>query len=268
MTGYRTIVVDACPGERLRETLTFASALANAFDADLSAASYAWPRLAFRDVMIHNALLEKEQTILMNRALAASRAVFDEVVATDKRHREWHSGIGEPAVEMGPHALTADLLIMHSGEAGPCVRASPAQIAIDYGVPVLRLGAVPAATSFASVVVAWKDSPQARRALHDALPLLARATRVTVVGVGDEVATPRLEAVAAHLRRHAVAARPCHVADRAGNVALALIEEAHREGATLVVSGAYGRPPMAERVFGGVTASLLAGTDVGWFMSN
>jgi nucleotide-binding universal stress UspA family protein len=194
--------------------------------------------------------------------------VFDDLLATDESWAEWHAGIGEPALELRTHALTADLLVMDASEDASCVRANAAQLAIDYGVPVLRVGTSPVEPAFANIVVAWKDSPQARRATHDALPILERASRVTVIGVGDEVAAKRLEAVAAHLGRHGVAAHPCHVQDMARDAGRALVDQARRDGATLIVSGAFGRPPIAERVLGGVTTSLLASTDVCWFMSN
>jgi nucleotide-binding universal stress UspA family protein len=268
MTGFRTLVVDGSPRGGLRATFAFARAMAKAYDAHLAVASYAWPRLSFRNVLVHNALLEAEQTGAMKRALAASRSVFDEVLATDEGRAEWHAGIGEPAIGMGAHALAADLLVMDSSEDRTCVRANAAQMAIDYGVPVLRLGTSPVEPAFANVVVAWKDSPQARRAAHDALPILVRASHVTVAGVGDEVAAKRLDAVAAHLGRHGVASHARHVPDTAGDVGLALVEQARRDGATLIVSGAFGRPPIAERVLGGVTTSLLARTEMCWFMSN
>jgi nucleotide-binding universal stress UspA family protein len=268
MHDYRTIIVDATPRRRLRDTLAFAHDMARTFNTGVVAASYAWPRLSAGDVLVHNALLDQERTVLMKRELAAGRRVFDEVFAADPALAEWHSDIGEPTVALGSHALTADLLVTGPGEEERCLVANPAHVAIAVGIPVLRLGTTAPPGGFARALVAWKDCPQAYRAVHGALPFLMRAERAEVVGVGDDVAMQRLEEVAAHLRCHAVKADPCHLPHTAGSAHASLIEKARRDGATLFVSGAYSRRPLAERVFGGVTASMLANADVCWLMSN
>lgn len=266
MLEYCDIVVDACPRDDLHRTLAYARDMARTFGARVSAASYAWPRRSIKDVLVRSTLPDQEQVMLMNRALAASRGAFDQVFATGSEEADWHSGIGDPAFEMRAHLLAADLLITGSTEVGPCVLANPARVALECGVPVLRMGRAPP-TGLSSVLVGWKDAAQARRAVHDALPILLRAERVLVVGVGDEVAMQRLDTVAAHLRRHAVKARPWHVPDTAGDVAASLIEQAQREGAQLIVTGAFSRGPWAQRVLGGVTASMLGNAEISWLTS-
>ena len=67
---------------------------------------------------------------------------------------------------------------------------------LDPGEAILRLGRaalfVPASVSALQaehVVIAWKDVREARRAVHDALPLLHEAARVTIAEIcepGDE----------------------------------------------------------------------------------
>ena len=198
MTSYRDIVVDACPRADLHRTLEFAREMAKIFSAKLSATSYAWPRTSIEDILVHNTFRDQEQTILMERALKASRSAFDKVFAKNEE-TGWHSGIGEPTLAMQARLLTADLLITDSAQEEACVLANPAYIALGSGVPVLRLGRAPLNAGFSNVLVAWKDSSHACRAVHDALPILMRADSVAVIGVGDELAAARLEAVAAHL---------------------------------------------------------------------
>src|SRR5260370_16080547 len=62
-----------------------------------------------------------------------------------------------------------------------------------------------------SVLIAWKDTAEARRAVADALPLLRKATDVTVVEIVEEpadrtAALSPVKDVAAWLSRHGVSA--------------------------------------------------------------
>jgi nucleotide-binding universal stress UspA family protein len=136
------------------------------------------------------------------------------------------------------------------------------------GVPVLRLGRQPASDRFSSILVAWKDTPQARRSLHDALPILRRADTVGVVGVGDEVSMERLDAVATHLHRHKIKAKHWHIPDTAGDVCSSLLAHAQNEGAQLIVAGVFGRGHLTERVLGGVTTNMLKNSELSWFMAH
>lgn len=268
MTDYSEIVVDACPRPNLQRILEFAQEMAKSYGAKLLVCSYAWPRMSMSDVLGSSPLLAQKKTIQMERALTASRNVFDSVFAADKKNVERCSEISEPNVAMQAHLLTADLLITDSSEEEVCVLPNPAYLALDSGVPVLRLARQLTDSRFSNVLVAWKNSSQARRAVHEALPILVRADSVSVVGVGDEISADRLEAVAGHLHRHNVKARPWHIPDTANDVFLSLIAQAQRENAQLIVSGVYSRGPLTERILGGVTTSMLKYPDISWFMAH
>lgn len=112
-------------------------------------------------------------------------------------------------------------------------------------------------------MIGWKDSRETRRAVMDALPLLQKLARVSVVEVADAdgMAAARLHVadVAAWLGRHGVAAETAAVrAD--GNDAAQLDEIAQERGADLVVAGAYGHSRLREWALGGVTRTLLRHT--------
>ncbi|MBB5278286.1 nucleotide-binding universal stress UspA family protein [Rhizobium rosettiformans] len=268
MTKFCEIVVDACPRSNLTDTLRFAREMANAFDAKISVASYAWPKTSMKDVLAPSVFWAEEQTRLMERALASSRAIVDKVFGADSDEVHWCSGIGEPTASMQAHLLTADLLITDSSTEEESVLPNPAHVALGAGVPVLRLGHSFGEVRFSRILVAWKDTAQARRAVHDALPLLVRAESVSVVGVGDEVSSERLDAVAAHLRRHGAKAQYLHIPNTTGDACSSLLEQARREQAELIVTGVFGRNSLAERVFGGVTTKMLSNAEICWFMSH
>lgn len=266
--SFRDIVVDACPRSDLYRTLEQARGMAEEFGANLSVVSHAWPRTSVTDALAPKGFSVQEQTRTMEDALTGARSAFDKVFGANPTGVEWCSGIGEPTAAMRDHLLTADLLITSSSEAGACVLPDPADLALRTGTPVLRFGRQTANTRFPNVFVAWKDCSQARRALHDALPLLERAESVAVVGVGDEVSVNRLEAVAGHLRRHNVKARHWHISSSQEDVCADLLGQAEREGADLVVAGVYSHGPLAERVLGGVTRQILKSTDISWFLAH
>ena len=82
---------------------------------------------------------------------------------------------------------------------------------LQAGRPVLVVPATCAQSALDWVLVAWKDTREARRAVADALPLLARARHVQLLEIADEddhkAAQLRLDDVATWLARHQVVAQ-------------------------------------------------------------
>jgi nucleotide-binding universal stress UspA family protein len=267
---YRDIIVDATPRDDLVQTLEYARDLAAGFDARVKAACFAWPRTsALRTALASNPLSVLEDTRRMEAALAAAHGAFLQVFGSDAKTAEWISGVAEPARSLCDHLLTADLLVTSSAPPVACLLPNAGELAIHGGGPVLRFGQAAKGRGFSNAVIGWKDAPQARRALHDALPLLQRAQVVTVIGVGDEVEQGQLEAVAAHLKRHDVTAAVNPIPASAGSTgAEDLLGEARRLGADLIVTGAFGRGPLAQRVWGGMTSGLQTDVELSWLMSH
>lgn len=268
MTNFRDIVVDACPRGDLERTLDFARIMAKIFDARLSVASFGWPKMTITDVLAPSFFWAEDQTRLLERALASSRAIVDKVFAEDREHIRCFSEIADPNVAMREFLLTTDLLITDSTVSEDRELPNPAQLAHGSGVPVLRLGRSLAGAPFSNVMVAWKDTAQARRAVHEALPLLIRAESVSVVGAGDEISSVRLEAIAAHLRAHRVKAGHLHIPDDAGNTCSILLEQARRAQAELIVTGVMKTGSLTNRFFGSVTAEMLKNAEICWFMAH
>ena len=266
--SFHDIVVDASPREDISRTLELARDMASAYAARLFVVAYAWPVTTVSDVLGGGRFGSQALTRELQQAIASSRSAFDRVFSAATVDTEWCSGIGDPATVLVDHLLTADLLITGVSAGNGNVVAEPAALALNSGAPVLRLGEREATDRFSRVVVGWKDCPQARRALHAALPILVRADEVVIVGVGDEVKATRLETVVDHLQRHGVTASYAHLPQSEEGVSADLVCHALRKEADLVVTGAYGRGPLAERVLGGVTRDLLKTADLHWFMAS
>lgn len=113
-----------------------------------------------------------------------------------------------------------------------------------------------------AAVIGWNDSLEAADALRGALPLLQRASSVTLAHVAEQsddarVALPAVDA-AEYLSRHGV---KCEIVEfEAGDetVAQVLTNAAVVRGAAFVVVGAYGHARVIETIFGGVTRELFS----------
>jgi nucleotide-binding universal stress UspA family protein len=110
------------------------------------------------------------------------------------------------------------------------------------------------------ILVAYKGTREAARALHDALPILRRAETVRLVVAGPQSEFEgegplALSRLASHLARHGVAIEEPRSVD--GPPQDALMSELHAFEADLLVMGGYGHSRLRERVFGGVTEMML-----------
>ncbi len=139
-------------------------------------------------------------------------------------------------------------------------RVNISDLVMQVGRPVIVVPTHVTGLQPERVLVAWKDSREARRAALDALPLLEMAGHVTVVEVAKEedeaAAGRRLTDVAAWLKRHGILAETL-VAPSTGDDVAALAAVARAQHADVVVAGAYGHGRLREWAFGGVTADLL-----------
>ena len=111
------------------------------------------------------------------------------------------------------------------------------------------------------IVVGWKDTREARLAVRDALPLLARAQQVTIIEIctSDEqdAARRRVSDVAKYLQGHGVKCQTDVRVHMAESDAHHLFRLAKEDSADLIVTGAYGHSRLGEWMFGGMTRGLL-----------
>jgi nucleotide-binding universal stress UspA family protein len=169
-----------------------------------------------------------------------------------------------PAPAMARHARSADLIVAGGaplGREGPYRAANSAELVMLSGRPVFIAPPTPAKFHGRGVVVAWKDTREARRALADSLPFLKAAEEVVVIECCDKaaIADARVNTadVVSHLRRHGVEASAKAVATSPERVSTELNITAQEIGADLIVAGGYGHSRLGEWAFGGVTYDLL-----------
>jgi nucleotide-binding universal stress UspA family protein len=136
------------------------------------------------------------------------------------------------------------------------------------GRPVVIANDSPPQSVAGTIVVGWKETAEAARAVGAAMPLLRAATRVVLLAVKEQGSASReqLEHLGRQLAWQGINAE----VDIAGNpsqpAAQQLALRASQLYADLLVVGAYGHGPLRERVFGGVTRTLLQHADMPVFM--
>ncbi|MFO1013065.1 MAG: universal stress protein [Caulobacteraceae bacterium] len=160
----------------------------------------------------------------------------------------------------------ADIIIASAHRGPRASTAAAADLVLRSGLPVLTVQADRPPVSTRHVVVAWKNTREARRAVSDAIPLLAAAERVTILRIhptpDPETGARSEEAVAARLARHGVNAIPETLEASEGHAHAALTSFAVKEQAGLIVAGAYGHTRLGEWALGGMTDSLLSSAPV------
>lgn len=175
---------------------------------------------------------------------------------------EWRSAQDYPNQAMARTARAADLVVASPRSlAAKTSSIDPVELVMGAGRPVLLVPDGVHRLRANAIVVAWKDTREARRAVADALPLLRRADDVVVQAVcepddHDSAAYQTADVVAA-LERHGVAARTAVTHAKPGDVADVLRGAADRASADLIVAGAYGHSRAREWAFGGVTFELM-----------
>lgn len=194
-------------------------------------------------------------------------------LTADRVESEWRTEMSGPTEAIVEAARAADLIVMAAGEgaqSGDSYRtADPASVVLHSGRPVLVAGNGRHAMPVKKIVVCWKDTREARRAVADAIPLLSLAKDVTVVSVSSEPDTSLRKSnadVVSYLAHHNVRARS-HISKSADET-IGLLQFVDQSGADLIVSGAYGHSRLRELVFGGITRFLLDESGRNRFMSS
>ena len=118
-------------------------------------------------------------------------------------------------------------------------------------------------------MIAWNESPQAARAVRDALPFLKQAEAVTVATVrGSGSDDQDCKRLAAYLARHGIAATVRVLFAGDADAANAVLNHAADDGADLIVMGAYSHTRAREVILGGATRTMFRHMTVPVLMSH
>jgi nucleotide-binding universal stress UspA family protein len=225
----------------------------------------------------HSALvasrLYDEASAEIEGELAKHRSAFSDV--TLGLPATWYGESADPTDSLLGYARRADLIILarpsdDREDDASSRRADVGAVLVGAGIPLLILPPRFAKLDLSTVLIAWKDTREARRAIRDALPFLKLAENV-ILASADE-STPStgelsLKGVLQWLDDHGVRASK-QVLISSLPAATALLRLSEECSAGLLISGGYGHGRLREQVFGGVTQVLLENATVPRLMSN
>jgi nucleotide-binding universal stress UspA family protein len=228
------------------------------------AASDVRPPLYFAEGGDAQKFLDEEATSVRRR-LSELEAEFRNSIEKRAKSVEWRSVQALPVPYVLQQARAADLLVVGARSEAivdPCAAADPSDLVMQAGRPIIVVPPTVEWLDFRSVLVAWKDVKEARRAVFDALPILAAAKDVTIAeipeaGVRRADALSHVRDVASWLHGHGILAST--VVPESDAAAPGQLDRIAADvGAGAVIAGAYGHSRLREWILGGVTRRLTS----------
>ena len=269
---FGTIMVDVDFDEDSQDRIHIAAGIANRFGSFLvGVAGWALrgpddPRLSGLDHRTENA-----QKKIVER-LDQLKVTFQQIAGETPRGTGWRSSTSMPNEFISAQARAADLVIGQRLSPGDKFHTyDPGTVIIGAGRPVLVIPRGMRRFQSSNVLIAWKDTREARRAVRDALPFLKQAQSVCIAMANpddSQRADAQIADLLEYLRHHDISAsrQIATVADEnEGNILGALARD---HESNLIVAGAYGRTRLSEWIFGGVTRHLLLTSSVPCLFSN
>jgi nucleotide-binding universal stress UspA family protein len=261
---YKTVMVGLALDRPNDACLRVAGDIAERFGARIIgvAGSDLRPPMYFADGDVAQKLLDEEAAAI-ERRLSELETEFRASVAKRATAVEWRSARSLPVPYLLQEARAADILVVGARSetlVDPSAAPDPSDLLMQAGRPLIVVPPAVQWLDLRSVLIAWKDVREARRAVFDALPILAAAKEVTIVEIpeqddGRTEALAHVADVAAWLRGHGIAANTV-VPEKAGSVTEQLENIAAHVGAGAVIAGAYGHSRFREWVLSGVTRHL------------
>lgn len=215
---------------------------------------------------------------LMATAIENARELFKEAVQAKQSFLDWAASHGAPQTDwlvvegdagdaLAQAATRHDLLVLdHAGDDRAAAWDIPGLVLkTDIPCMVLPHSGV-RYTPFERIAIGWNGSPEAMRAVHAALPFLQGKQALLMRGE-ERDKYPGLEweppfNIVDYLRRHGVAAEQRTIYAKYDDVGTALLDEAMKFRADLLVMGAYGRSRFSEWMLGGATRHVLTWSDI------
>jgi nucleotide-binding universal stress UspA family protein len=223
---------------------------------------YATPSFSTPEVI--EAVLETCRALEAS-ALAAERPFINWANGMGVEHAAWVGGQGHLPDALVQIACWHDLLVL---ERNPdWAWASPSDLAsliLAMGLPCIVVPPQPVRTvALSRVAIAWNGASEAIRAVHAALPLLQRADEVLLLRGAPRnpfqgiTWKPPFD-IDTYLNRHGIRAHSQDLQTNEHAAGEALLEQADRFHADLLVMGAYGHSRLSEWALGGATRDVLS----------
>lgn len=273
MQTPKSILLHLDSSARTAERVKAARRLADDFEAEvigqpcLLTALVRYP-FAMEGAVAAMALMQEQD----KDALARIHSSFLQAAGGSTR-LQWAEPLAQGPWGFARRSLYADLMVLgQRNAADPAAVELPSDflpsVLIESARPALIL---PYAGTFGSigqsVLVAWKETREAARAVSAALPWLQRANEVHVVSYGED-AGMSLDSLQRYLKAQGVSATSHNGGPEQGDAGNHLLSMATDVGADLLVMGCYGHGRAREWVMGGVTRTVLGSMTLPVLMSH
>ena len=175
----------------------------------------------------------------------------------------WISSSGEGDKTVAKYARFYDLTILGRYDAvhgEDQQELHPDMIAMVSGRPVLLVPRVFEMSAFNDrVTLAWDGKRASSRAVNDAIDILRTDAVVTVLTVGDAIASASLPEidVRTSLQRHGIKTQIVEMQRDGKSIAYRVLEFLEQSDSSLLVMGAYEHSKFRQSMIGGVTNSVL-----------
>lgn len=263
--AIKSILLHMAPDESRQHRMQVALDLTARYDADLEIVYMLSPSSMPAAIQGRGA---SHAYIAEATAIAAEKAdgVRAEVAETCPKagiRWEWHVLEGDHNELLAERSHFADLMIVSqahgAGWEGHVGLHDPDELLMTSSCPVLLTPRDGMADSVGKrVLLAWKDTKEAARAVRDGMGILQSAEHVVLLTCDRP--HHRFEGgleIVSYLKRHGVEVEPMSDIGT-DNVGQVILSYAADMNADLVLMGAYGRPRWREIVLGGATRHVLS----------
>jgi nucleotide-binding universal stress UspA family protein len=188
----------------------------------------------------------------------------EKITGADAVTASWHEVSGNELEETIRQAFYNDLIVFSRPEAPTTLSTlGVGDVLVGCGRPLLLAPTKTCEKPITTIVIAWKNSPASARAVTAAMPLLAKADKIVILGASEDdndaqAVIDSTERLAAHLRYHGLKPQAGHIEAGKSDACEAILEAATTKlHAGLLVMGGYGHSRARELMFGGFTRHVM-----------
>jgi len=273
--SFKDILVYLDDGASNTERVNTAFTLAKTYQARLTGVTPAAIKPAHLKVSDEKAVANISEQEAFNRLAEFKRLAEADAISVDIRII--HGNESMVSRKLAQIARNFDLVMLR--QANPenknfsMVETIAEQVLLLSGRPIFFMPYIGAhRIPCKKALIAWDGSPAVTRSIHGILPLLERVDKVIILVVKGKKKTAKGELLAddlvSHLKRHNVNAKIKRVSAGTFDVPTVILNHIAENDIDLLVMGGYGTPSLKQKIFGGVTQTLLSSMIVPVIMSH
>lgn len=222
---------------------------------------------------------EKESTERSKKAFEAFKkycdhhkiTISDQPKAANKMSADWSEEVGREDDHVATRGRLADLIVVGRPVEDADV-PSPTTLnaaLFETGRAVLVAPPTPPKELGKNIVIFWRGSTEAARAVSAGMTFVTRAESVRIISAGaDQPARTGPEGLVKYFAWHGVKAEAEKVNAEGSAIGATLLEACHHAKADLLIMGAYTHSRVRQLILGGVTRRVLAESTVPVLMAH